>query len=123
MNYQTLFDEANKVLGRFSLSNGRFSAGSVSSALVTEQGSIYTGICIDVACGMGFCAEHSAISDMLKHRESRIMEIIAVHKSGVIPPCGRCRELIFQVNENNVDTKVYLSGDEALLSDLLPQRW
>jgi len=124
MSYQTLFDEAAKVLGTFSLSDSSFTAGSVASALVTEKGNVFTGICIDVACGLGFCAEHSAISDMLKHRETLISEIIAINKTGVIPPCGRCRELIYQINKQNIDTKVHLSKAEVLsLRELLPNRW
>lgn len=35
---------------------------SVASALLTEKGNIYVGVCIDTPCGMGFCAEHAAIS-------------------------------------------------------------
>ena len=124
MSYQALFDEASKVLGSFSLSESSFTAASVASALVTDKGNIYTGVCIDVACGMGFCAEHSAISDMLKHRETRISEILAINKSGGIPPCGRCRELIYQVNKLNIETTVHLSDSEHLsLDDLLPNRW
>lgn len=124
MSYETLYDEAFKVLGRFTLSRSNFSAGSVASALITEEGNIFTGICIDVACGMGFCAEHSAISDMLKNRETRIKAIIAINPKQVMPPCGRCRELMYQINEENLQTKVYLSeGKTKTLDELLPERY
>ena len=45
------------------------------------------------ACGIGFCAEHAAIIEMLKNDESRIVKIIETDKHGVTPACGRCREL------------------------------
>ena len=39
----------------------------------------------------------------------------------VLPPCGRCREFIRQIDEANLDTRVVLSGDLVVpLRDLLP---
>lgn len=32
-------------------------AGSVASAILTSNGSVYTGVCIDTACTLGMCAE------------------------------------------------------------------
>ena len=43
-------------------------AGGVSAALLTASGNIFTGICIDTHSSLGFCAEHAAIAEMLKHR-------------------------------------------------------
>jgi hypothetical protein len=45
-------------------------SGGVAAAILTASGAVYTGICIDARCGMGFCAEHSAVAEMLKARES-----------------------------------------------------
>ena len=79
---------------------------------------------VDVACGMGFCAEHAAIAEMLKHRETRIEMAVAVAGDGVHPPCGRCREFMMQINRDNRDTNVVLPGNRvALLKDLLPEQW
>jgi len=47
-----------------------FSAGSVGAAILTAKGSIYTGICICLGCGLGFCAGAAAVAEMLKHRDS-----------------------------------------------------
>jgi len=63
---------------------------------------------------------------MVTSGEYAIDRIVAVWRddSGrlfVIPPCGRCRELIRQIDSSNLDTKIVLSLDEALpLSELLP---
>ena len=99
-------------------------SGSVAAALVTEAGNVYTGVCIDAHCGLGFCAEHAAVAEMLKHRESRIQMIVAVHSDGAIgPPCGRCRELIWQVSPRNAGAQVILGvGRQAQLAALLPER-
>ncbi len=124
MSIKHLKVAAQKVLGRFKLNNADFHAGDVAAALETVDGNIYTGICFDVACGIGFCAEHSAISEMLKHRETRIVKIMAIGESGFMPPCGRCRELMFQIDQENVNTKVYLSEDKFItINELLPNRW
>jgi hypothetical protein len=39
----------------------------------------------------------------------------------VLPPCGRCREFIREVDPANLDTEVILGSDQsALLRELLP---
>lgn len=100
-------------------------AGHVASALETINGAIYTGVCIDVPCSNGICAEQAAIAEMLKNGETQIKRIIAVYEDGsVLAPCGRCRELISQLNIKNEDTVVYVDKDKELkLKELLPERW
>jgi cytidine deaminase len=118
-----LISSAKKILGEFDLGN-ELSAGSVAAALKTEAGNIYTGISLHMACGIGFCAEHSAIADMLKHRERQIAEIVAIGDEGIRPPCGRCRELMLQVSPANADTLVAIAeGQSVLLRELLPHHW
>ena len=85
---------------------------------------VYTGICVDTACSLGSCAEYSAIAEMLKARESEIDTIVAVCGSDVVPPCGRCRELIRQINAANTTTRVIIGqGRVATVSELLPFEW
>ncbi len=101
-----------------------FTAGAVGAALRTASGRIHTGICLDVACGVGFCAEHSAIAEMLKHGETDIDSIGAVDSDGVLPPCGRCRELMAQISKANTRTAVILAPDRTVpLEELLPHYW
>ena len=99
--------------------------GSVASAILTKQANVYVGISIDTACSMGFCAEHSAIAEMLKHQEVEIAKLIAVTESGeVVPPCGRCREFITQVSPENYKTQVMVNSDTVLtMKELLPFDW
>ena len=124
MNAEELIEEARKIIGKYKLSNADFSAGAVGAALLTAKGNVYTGINIEVACGIGFCAEHSAIAEMLKNRETEIEMIVAANSESIIPPCGRCRELMFQVDNKNLNTKVYLSEEAYItLDELLPNRW
>ena len=124
MQDQQLIEEARKRVGQFALSEADLTAGSVSAALVTEAGNVYTGICLDLACGIGFCAEHSAIAAMLLNRETVIRKIVAVSVSRILPPCGRCRELMLQVDRRNLDCIILLpEGVTATLRELLPHAW
>ena len=124
MNNDTLIAEARKSVGEFALSQSWLTAGSVGSALVTEAGNVYTGICLDLACGIGFCAEHAAVAAMLNNRETVIIKIVAVSVDRVLPPCGRCRELLAQVDRRNLDCEVVLGpGKCVALRDLLPSSW
>jgi cytidine deaminase len=114
--------EALKVVGKFQCSKD-CTAGGVGAAVLSASGEVFTGICIDTACSLGFCAEHAAIAEMLKRRQTRIVAVIAVNSKGsVIPPCGRCRELLHQVDLANWDTKVILDNAVVSLRELLPFR-
>ena len=88
---------------------------------------MYSGVCIDTGSGTGFCAEHSAIAAMVTSGEYRIAKIVAVWrdeqdgKLHVLPPCGRCREFIRQIDEANFETEVVLDKGKTLqLKELLP---
>ena len=101
--------------------------GNVASVLITATGNRFSGVCIDTGSGTGFCAEHSAIAAMVTAGEYRIATIVAVWRDDdgllyVLPPCGRCREFIRQVDPCNLDTEVVLGPDRsALLRELLPE--
>lgn len=121
-----LIEAAQAVWGGFKLrEDGDFSAGTVGAAIQTVDGNIYTGICIDLACGLGFCAEASAIAEMLKQRETHIATVVAVGEDGILgAPCGRCREMIAQVDRRNLHCRVLLpDGRETTLAALLPDHW
>ncbi len=121
LDSKALMAAARNVAGDFACSQ-ECSAGSVGAALLSESGEVFTGICIDARSSLGFCAEHAAIAEMLKQRQTRIRAIVAVDDKGaVLPPCGRCRELIRQTNPANWDTQVILPGGRIEpLSALLP---
>ncbi|MCL2057281.1 MAG: cytidine deaminase [Oscillospiraceae bacterium] len=99
------------------------SAGTVAAAILTDRGNIYTGVCIDTPAGMGFCAEHSAIAAMVTAGESRIVKCVAagVDDKGACAPCGRCREFICAVHDENYKCEVLLeNGEVTTIGELLP---
>jgi len=119
-----VIDRAQGVLNPHMVGGRLF--GNVASLLITARGNRFSGVCIDTGSGTGFCAEHSAIAAMVTAGEYQIAKIVAVWRDGdgllyVLPPCGRCREFIRQVDPANLDTEVILGSDQsASLRDLLP---
>ena len=119
----SLIDAAVAVLHPHHVADRVF--GDVASALITDAGNVYVGVCIDTASGTGFCAEHAAIAAMVTAREYKIAKIVAVWRGEdgvqVVPPCGRCREFIRQIDPANLDTEVVLGRHQtSSLHDLLP---
>jgi cytidine deaminase len=119
-----MIEAARAVAGEFKLREN-FSAGSVGAAVLAASGNIYSGICIDLACGLGFCAEVAALVEMLKARESHVVAIAAVHEGGgPAAPCGRCRETIAQLDPRNLECAVVLGENRTVaLRTLLPEYW
>lgn len=124
ISHDALIASAEGVLNPHTV-DGRL-LGDVASALVTEAGAVFSGVCIDTSSGTGFCAEHSAITAMVTAGEYKIIKIVAVWRDDngvlhVVPPCGRCREFIRQIDPANLDTEVVLGrSSSARLRDLLP---
>src|SRR3989344_843142 len=105
--------------------NGDFTIGDVGCALLTDKGNVYLGVCIDTSSSMGFCAEHNAIGSMITEGETKIKKIVAVWKdkndSYILPPCGRCREFMRQIDKANLETEVILAENKTIpLKELLP---
>ena len=122
MEFTELYQKALEVLHPRQVSED-IEAGGVAAALVTDQGNVYQGVCIDTACSMGFCAEHAAIAAMLTAGENRVEKIVAVNwNRDILPPCGRCREFLMQLG--NPETLVLVAENRALpLRELLPHYW
>lgn len=123
MDFEKLTKIAADTVNPRELSKGSF-AGSVAAALVTDQGNVYRGVCIDTPCSMGFCAEHAAIAAMVTAGESRIEKIVAIcGGTGIVAPCGRCREFMYQINHDNLNTEIRLDSGITTLRELLPHIW
>jgi cytidine deaminase len=121
-----LIASAASVVNPYRTPDGRL-FGDVGATLVTDAGNAYSGVCIDTASGTGFCAEHAAIAAMVTAGEYRIARIVAVWRDErdgahyVLPPCGRCRQFILQIDPANLETEVVLGRDRSVrLRALLP---
>jgi cytidine deaminase len=119
-----LINKARSVIKSRKIKHG-YIVGNVGCALLTDKGNVYLGVCMDVSSGIGFCAEHAAIAAMVTQGEHKIKKIVAVSEDGkILPPCGRCREFMNQIHEQNKKTKVIIGKNKTVkLKELLPHSW
>lgn len=126
MNYKNdkeLIKIAHSIVKPVKISN-EVKFGEVGCALISSKNNLYVGVNIDAACGIGFCAEHSAIAAMITNHERRIKKIVAVSKNSILPPCGRCREFMYQIDRKNWTTEIIIGENKTVeLKNLLPNPW
>ncbi len=118
-----LIKKARSVVGEKPIRGGFVK--EVGCALITEKGRIFVGVNLDLASGIGFCAEHTAVAQMITQTdETHIKKIVAVKKDNILTPCGRCRELLNLLDIRNFNTEIIISENEKVtLKDLLPMAW
>ncbi len=104
--------------------------GDVGSALITSNENIYRGVSMGFYCGIGSCGEYQALGAMISNGEKKIKTIVAVlfdkktNKYNVLPPCGKCREMMLQTSKENKNTEVIISKSKKVkLKDLMPHPW
>ncbi len=119
-----LIEEAKNVIIK-SQKAKLFFTGKVGSALITSKGNIYSGVSLGHYCGIASCGEYQAIGSMISNGEKEIKIIVAIKYNGkIIPPCGKCREMIFQTCKKNKETEVIISKSQKVkLKELLPHPW
>ena len=102
-------------------------AGGVVAAILTKQGNIYVGVCIDTASTLGMCAERNAIANMITNGENEIIKLICVDSKGDVgSPCGACREYMMQLSKNSKDIEILKNIDTkeiVKLEELIPDWW
>lgn len=99
---------------------------TVGCALLCKNGHIYKGVNCDGIHGS--CAEYITMGIAISSGEREFDTIVAAHEkhlNGVIPPCGNCRQMLF---EYCPDIKVIVNDENGQLikvcaRDLLPFAW
>ncbi len=124
--WQNLYDRARSVQNDRKISPF-IEAGGVAAAILTQNGNIYLGVCIDTASALGMCAERNAIANMITNGESRIDKVVAVMPDGRVgSPCGACREYMMQLDKDSGDIEILLdleSRRTIRLKELIPDWW
>lgn len=101
--------------------------GDVAAIVATASGDRFGGVCVDTSSGTGLCAEQAAAAAMVTSGQYQVAAVVAIWRDDdgalyVLPPCGRCREFLRQLDPGNLDATVLLSlGRTALLRTLLPE--
>ena len=102
-------------------------AGGVAAAILTKEGNIYVGVCIDTCCSLGMCAERNAIANMITNGESKIDKVVAVMGDGRVgTPCGACRELMMQLSPESSKIEILTDKETkttVTLGELMPDWW
>ena len=118
-----LFDAAREAMRRAHAPYSRFPVGA---AIRTDGGEMFSGCNIENASyPEGWCAETTAIAQMVMGGATRIAEVAVVaEKKPLITPCGGCRQRLSEFG--TADTLVHLcdaSGivETVTLADLLPK--
>lgn len=124
--WKKLYDEAVRVQNNRTVSPF-IEAGSVAAAILTKQGNIYVGVCIDTASTLGMCAERNAIANMITNGESQIDKVVAVTPDGSVgSPCGACREYMMQLDKDSGEIEILLdlkTEKTIKLKELIPDWW
>ena len=99
---------------------------TVGCAVRCKNGKIYSGVNCDGIHGS--CAEYITIGMAISAGEREFDTIVAVHDKAhncVVPPCGNCRQMLFEYCR---DILVIVNDEEGRLikvsaADLLPFAW
>ena len=121
MDYKTLAQEA---ITAKSKALPTYSGFHVGSALITEDGNIYSGCNIESSSySLTICAERTAIFKAVSEGERNFKAIaIAGDTDDFISPCGACRQVISDLcGEINI-VMLNRKGDMKIMktSELLP---
>ena len=102
-----------------------FSKFLVGAALRTAEGKIYTGCNIESASyGLTVCAERVAIWKALSDCERDFTDlVVVVDTEELTPPCGTCRQIIWEYCKQAKITLANLRGKSEVVEirDLLPK--
>jgi cytidine deaminase len=102
-----------------------FSNFLVGAAVKTDEGKIYTGSNVESASyGLTVCAERVAIWKALSEGERNFAELaIVADTDSLTPPCGTCRQIIWEFAKNATIVLGNLRGETQIVSirELLPR--
>jgi cytidine deaminase len=102
-----------------------FSNFLVGAAVKTEDGKVYIGCNIESASyGLTVCAERVAIWKALSEGERHFTELaIVADTESLTPPCGTCRQIIWEFAKNATIVLGNLHGETQVVSirELLPR--
>lgn len=120
--FQPLIEAALKVRLQ---SVAPFSNFLVGAAVRTENGKVYTGCNVESASyGLTVCAERVAIWKALSEGERNFTELAVVADTETLtPPCGTCRQIIWEFARNADIIFANLKGDSETfkVAELLPR--
>lgn len=102
-----------------------YSRFQVGAALEDDQGRIHTGCNVENATyGLTLCAERVAVFKAISEGARRFTRIVIAADSAVLtPPCGACRQILWEFCGDLEVVLVNLQGRQEVLAlgDLFPR--
>jgi len=102
-----------------------FSKFLVGAAIEDEQGRIFTGCNVENATyGLTLCAERVAVFKAISEGARKFKRIVVAADTDLLtPPCGACRQILWEFCGNAELTLVNLAGksETICLKDLFPR--
>jgi cytidine deaminase len=102
-----------------------FSNFKVGAALADERGGVYTGCNVENATyGLTLCAERVAIFKAISEGARKFTRLaVAADTDTLTPPCGACRQIIWEFCGDIEITLVNLQGksESFRMKDLFPR--
>ena len=102
-----------------------YSEFKVGSAVITKDGKVFTGCNVESASfGLTVCAERVAIWKAVSEGVTELEHIsVVADTEKLTPPCGVCRQIIWEFCGDVPVTMANLNGDTETISikELLPR--
>jgi cytidine deaminase len=121
MDYKLLIQKA---VDAKKFAHAPYSNFKVGAALLTADGKIYTGCNIENSSyGLTICAERTAIFKAMSEGERKFLALAIIGDTeDYLPPCGACRQIIYDHCGNIDIILINKSLDYKIFStqDLLP---
>jgi cytidine deaminase len=124
--YATLFSTAkHSALETRTRAHAPFSNFLVGATLIAEDESLFIGCNVECSSyGLTICAERTALVSGVAHGKKRFVGVVVAADTDVLtPPCGACRQLLYDFAPDAVVVLVNPRGAEKrfTMKELLPE--
>lgn len=125
-HYTKLLDEAkNLALDTRKRAHAPFSNFLVGATLIADDETLFIGCNVECSSyGLTICAERTAlVSGVAQGRKRFVGVVVAAETDDLTPPCGACRQLLYDFAPDAVVVLVNTHGTEKrfTMKELLPE--
>jgi cytidine deaminase len=122
MDWKILIDAAKKVRNNAFAPYSKFKVGA---AVLGSSGKIYSGCNVENASfGLTICGERNAIAAAIANGEKKVIAVaIVADTNDLTPPCGACRQVIYEFGKEAEIMLANLKGKRKIfkITDLLQE--
>jgi cytidine deaminase len=95
-----------------------FSKFKVGAAIEDEHGRIFTGCNVENSTyALSLCAERVAVAKAVSEGAGKLLRVVVVADTDILtPPCGACRQILWEFCGNAELTVINLAGKHETMS-------